>query len=111
MLGMHTGRSESLVMLPGDPRAVAVPSRAFVGMVVFGLLASLAVVPYTVLVLNGYEPPPTAPYRAIFPGPDHFSLGDKLVLVLASVFCVAVTLFAWRGLVGRARADADLRRK
>lgn len=88
---------------------MAVPSRAFVGMVVFGLIASLAVVPYTILVLSDYQAPPNAPYEAIFPGPARFGVGDKVVLALASVFCVAVTLFAWRGLVGRARSDVQRR--
>lgn len=78
-------------------------------MVVFGLIASLAVVPYTLLVLSGYQPAPDTPYEVIFPGPDAFSTGDKLTLGLASLFCVAVTVFAWRGLLGRARADVRLR--
>ena len=89
---------------------MAVPSRAFVGMVVFGLIASLAVVPYTLLILSGYEPPVDAPYKAIFPGPEDVGPADKLVLVLASLFCLAVTVFAWRGLLHRARADVELRR-
>lgn len=87
---------------------MAVPSRAFVGMVVFGLIASLAVVPYTLLILSGYEPPPSAPYEAIFPQ-EGTATGDKLVLVLASLFCVAVTVFAWRGLLHRARSDVKAR--
>ena len=90
---------------------MAVPSRAFVGMVVFGLIASLAVVPYTLLVLGGYEPPADAPYKVIFPGPAHFSAGDKLTLVLASVFSLAITLFAWRGLLHGARQDRQLRQQ
>lgn len=90
---------------------MAVPSRAFVGMVVFGLIASLAVVPYTVLVLGGYEAPVDAPYKAIFPGPEDVGTGDKVALVLASVFCLAVTVFAWRALLGRARADVQLRQR
>lgn len=98
-------------MAQGHPPGVAIPSRAFVGMVVFGLIASLAVVPYTLLILSGYEPPPDAPYEAIFPGPGGTDTGDKIVLVLASAFCVTVTVFAWRGLLGRARADVELRRQ
>lgn len=94
-----------------DDPCVAVPSRAFVGMVVFGLIASLAVVPYTLLVLSGYEPPPEAPYEAIYPGPDRFQPGDKLVLVLASVFSIAVTVFAWRGLLHGARMDTEMRQE
>jgi hypothetical protein len=90
---------------------VAIPSRAFVGMVVFGLIASLAVVPYTLLVLGGYEPPATAPYwRGLFPSSDS-SAGEKLVLVLASAFSVALTAFAWRGLLHGARQDRELRQR
>lgn len=80
-------------------------------MVVFGLIASLAVLPYTVLVLSGYEPPPDAPYKVIFPGPDRFSVGDKITLVLASLFSLAVTVFAWRGLLHGARMDTEARRE
>lgn len=90
---------------------MAIPSRAFVGMVVFGLIASLAVVPYTLLVLGGYEPPATAPYwRGLFPT-SGYSPGDKLVLVLASAFSLAVTVFAWRGLLHGARQDREMRQQ
>jgi hypothetical protein len=90
---------------------VAVPSRAFVGMVVFGLIASLAIVPYTLLVLGGYTPPADAPYwQEIFP-PAGTSPGDKLALALASLFSIAVTVFAWRGLLHGARMDTQARRE
>jgi hypothetical protein len=79
-------------------------------MVIFGLIASLAVVPYTLLVLGGYQPPPDAPYKALFPGPDPFSVGDKLALGLASLFSLALTVFAWRGLLHGARMDTQMRR-
>ena len=73
------------------------------------LVASLAIVPYTLLVLGGYEPPATAPYwRDLFPSSE-YSGGDKLVLVLASAFSLAVTVLAWRGLLHRAREDRKLR--
>lgn len=88
---------------------MAVPSRAFVGMVVFGLIASLAIVPYTLLVLGGYQPPATAPYWQQLFRPT-FSLGDKLALALASLFSIAVTVFAWRGLLHGARMDTRMRR-
>jgi hypothetical protein len=87
---------------------VAVPSRAFVGIVVFGLLASLALLPYTMLVLSGYQPPPDAPYKAIF-AEEHNETGDKLVLVAATLFSMAVTVIAWRALLARARRDQGLR--
>jgi hypothetical protein len=77
-------------------------------MVVFGLIASLAIVPYTLLVLSGYEPPANAPYwQEIFP--QTFSVGEKLALVMASLFSVAVTVFAWRGLLHGARMDTRMR--
>jgi hypothetical protein len=79
-------------------------------MVVFGLIATLTIVPYTLLVLGGYEPPPDAPYQAIFPGPERFSVGDKITLVLASLFSIMVTVFAWRGLLHGARMDTKMRR-
>src|SRR5688572_22829302 len=79
-------------------------------MVVFGLIASLLVVPYTLLILSGYTPPVDAPDEAICPGAYQVSAGDKAVLVLASAFCIAVTVFAWRGLLHRARADVQVRR-
>ncbi|MHB1262083.1 MAG: hypothetical protein ACYC2H_10250 [Thermoplasmatota archaeon] len=88
---------------------MAVPSRAFVGMVVFGLIASLAIVPYTLLVLSGYQPPANAPYWQEF-FPRTFSVGDKITLALASLFSLAVTVFAWRGLLHGARMDTRMRR-
>ncbi|HJQ94042.1 MAG TPA: hypothetical protein VJ874_07155 [Candidatus Thermoplasmatota archaeon] len=88
---------------------MAVPSRAFVGMVVFGLIASLAIVPYTLLVLGGYQPPATAPdWQQLFR--PSFSAGDKLALAMASLFSIAVTVFAWRGLLHGARMDTKARR-
>ena len=90
---------------------MAVPSRAFVGMVVFGLIASLAIVPYTLLVLGGYQAPAQGPsWRHIFPG-QGFSLGDKIALALASVFSIGITVFAWRGLLHGARVDRQMRQE
>lgn len=90
---------------------MAIPSRAFVGILVFGLIASLAVVPYTILVLSGYAPPPEAPYQNLFPQPEESTAGTGLVLVLASLFCLAVVVAAWRGLLHGARLDRDLRQE
>lgn len=81
------------------------------GILVFGLIASLAVVPYTLLVLSGYEPTPDAPYKNLFPEPQQSSAGTNLVLVLASLFCLAVVVSAWRGLLHGARLDRALRRE
>ena len=90
---------------------MAVPSRAFVGILVFALIATLAVLPYTVLVLSGYQPPPETPYEALFPPERADGGGTKLVLVLASLFCLALVVSAWRGLVGGARVDRQLRQE
>lgn len=88
---------------------MAVPSRAFVGILVFGLIATLAIVPYTVLLLSGYRPPPATPYEALFPAADESAGGTKLVLVIASLFCVGLVVSAWRGLLHGARLDRRLR--
>ena len=90
---------------------MAVPSRAFVGILVFGLIACLAVIPFTFLVLSGYQPPPDAPHKNLFPEPQASSPGSSLVLVLASLFCVAVVVSSWRGLVNGARLDRQLRQE
>ena len=86
-----------------------VPSRAFVGILVFALIATLAVVPYTILVLSGYQAPPETPYDALFPKPDDTTVGTKIALGLASFFCVALVVAAWRGLLQGARLDRRLR--
>lgn len=90
---------------------MAVPSRAFVGILVFALLASVAVVPYTVLILAGYQAPAEAPHELLFPEPQDAEPGTKVVLVLASLFCVVLVGAAWRGLVAAARQDAQVRRQ
>lgn len=90
---------------------MAVPSRAFVGILVFGLIATLAVVPYTALLLSGYEPPAQSPYENLFPEPDAASGGTKLALALASLFCIALVVAAWRGLLHGARLDRRLRQE
>lgn len=88
---------------------MAIPSRVFVGILVFGLLASFAIIPYTILVLSGYDPPAEAPYQNLFPQPEQPNGGTSLVLVLASLFCLAVVVTAWRGLLHGARLDKRLR--
>jgi hypothetical protein len=88
---------------------MAVPSRAFVGILVFGLIATLAIVPYTILLLSGYHPPPQTPYEALFPQDDESAGGTKLVLVIASLFSLALVVSAWRGLLHGARLDREMR--
>lgn len=87
---------------------MAIPSRVFVGLVVFGLIASLAIIPYTLLVLSGYEAGNSSP---LLPENSEFTLGDKLVLVLGSLFSLALSVTAWRGLLRGARHDAEVRRQ
>lgn len=73
------------------------------GITVFGLIASLVTVPYTLLVLTGYTPP-------IGPVPtfeDPYAPQEIAFLVLASLFSVGFTVFAWRTLVRSARRDAQ----
>ncbi len=89
---------------------VAVPSRVFVGITVFGLIASLVVAPYTVLILSGYSPPPNAPYEVLFPSGAGHDAGDKAFLALASLFSVLLAVFGWRSLLQAARRDAALRK-
>ncbi len=98
----------------GRGRGVAVPTRVFVGVLVFGLITAMLTLTYTALVLGGYRQPPEpeAPYQVLFPpeGQD-VPVGESLFLVLASLFSLALTVTAWRSLVAGARRDAERRRK
>lgn len=91
-------------------RPVRVPSRAFVGVVVFGLITVLVTIPYAVLSLAGVQPPPQTPYDLLFPQ-EATDTGTKLFLVVASVFSIALLVFSWRALVAGARRDAERRRR
>lgn len=95
--------------MPAHGVPMPVPSRAFVGILVFAAIATLAVVPYTLLMLSGYEAPPNTPYDSLFPEPEEASWGGKIFLVLASLFCIALLVAAWRGLLNGARLDRQLR--
>lgn len=91
---------------------MGVPSRAYVGILTFALLASLAIVPYTVLILAGYQPPPEAPHELLFPDAgDAVQPGTKVVLSVASLFCLALVVASWRGLLASARRDAQRRQE
>lgn len=87
---------------------VAVPSRVFVGLLVFGLMTSLALVPYTLLLLSGYQP---AGEPLVGPDPQAFSAADKLALALACLFSLAVAVASWRALLASARRDMQRRRE
>lgn len=109
-LAVGGSRSESLSTVHAHGDVMAVPSRAYVGILTFALLASLAVVPYTILILVGYEAPPEAPHELLFPEPQESDPGTKVVLVLASLFCLALVFVSWRGLLAVARRDAQVRK-
>jgi hypothetical protein len=88
---------------------VRLPSRAYVGVVVFGLITVAATISYTVLVLQDVEPSLNSPYAQLFPEPDR-SLGMKVFLVLASMFSLALFWAGWRALLTASRRDAKRRR-
>ncbi len=83
-----------------------VPSRVFVGITVFGLLATVLIVPYTFLVFTGLNPAAISPILS-FDGAD--DPGFRVFLVLASGMAIGLTVFAWRGLLAGARRDAKRR--
>lgn len=89
---------------------MAVPSRVYVGVVVFGLITSLSLLAYVVLLLGGYEPPPSSPAVPLFPE-QHVRGGDVLFLAIAGLFSIAFTVFAWRSLLAGARRDAAKRKR
>lgn len=108
---LGTERSESLSTIRAHGDVMVVPSRAYVGILTFALLASLAVIPYTILILVGYEAPPASPHELLFPEPQESDPGTKVVLVLASLFCLALVFVSWRGLLAVARRDALARKE
>ena len=87
---------------------MAVPSRSYVGVLVFGLIATCLVVPYTILVVSGYQPPPDTPADVWVP-PVEASMGLKVFLAVASLLSVGLTWAAWRNLLRAARRDARVR--
>lgn len=91
---------------------MAVPSRIFVGITMFGLLSALVVVPFTFLVVT-CDPGSTSRLFGAFAGNDCtvFSTGQKVFLGLASLLTVCFTVLAWKALLAGARRDAIRRRK
>lgn len=84
----------------------------YVGVVVFGVIAVLAILAYATLWMAGYQPPPESPFELLFPPEsDGLDAGEGLFLALAVAFAVAFTVFAWRRLVAGARGDAAKRRR
>ena len=93
-------------------RVVAVPSRIFVGITMFGLISTLVVVPFTVLVVT-CDPASTGSIFGGFAGNDCtvFGAGQKVFLALASILTVSFTVLSWRALLAGARRDAIRRRR
>mgnify|MGYP000076589580 CR=1 FL=1 len=71
-------------------------------MVVFGLLATLSLLAYLVLLLSGFQPPKDAGVDRLFP--EEIAAGEVLFLVLALLFTSSFTWLSWRSLVARGRA-------
>lgn len=96
----------------GGGPAVAVPSRIFVGITIFGLLSAFVVVPFTVLVVT-CDPDSQEPLFTQFGGTAcaTFGAGQKIFLALASILTVAFTVLAWKALLAGARRDAMRRRR
>lgn len=86
---------------------MAVPSRIFVGITIFGLISALVVVPFTLLVVT-CDPGSTQSFFGQFAGNDCtvFGTGQKIFLALASILTVAFTVLSWRALLAGARRDA-----
>lgn len=87
---------------------MAVPSRVFVGVFIFGLIASLVTGAYTLLILSDYQPPPD-PTVITFEPPEEPS--KRLFLALSTFFSIALSVYAWRELVHGARRDARRRQR
>jgi hypothetical protein len=110
LLPWDANRPKRLRCPPGLAKSVAVPSRIFVGLTVFGLITSLALIAFTALVLSDYQPAPDAPYQVIFPEEEQSAAGTKVFLILATLFCIAFTVLCWRALLAGARHDGAVRR-
>lgn len=90
---------------------MAVPSRAYVGVVVFGLIASLLTLAYALLLLSGYEPPADSPYELLFPQEAALQPGEWVFLALTALFSIVLTVLSWRALLEGARRDQGRRKR
>lgn len=81
-----------------------VPTRAYVGLTVFGLITGMLVLAYALLLLGGYQPAPESPYELLFPEPTERDIGSSMFLLLAGAFCLGFTVWSCRRLVRGARA-------
>jgi hypothetical protein len=73
---------------------------------VFGLIASLLVVPYTILAWTGLRPTAISPALSFAAAEE---LGFRIFLLVASALSVGFTVVSWRALVEGARKDVDRR--
>lgn len=88
---------------PVNPRSHVVPTRAYVGLTVFGLITGLLVLAYALLLLGGYQPAAESPYELLFPEPRERDVGASLFLLLAGGFCIGFTAWSWCRLLNGAR--------
>lgn len=87
-----------------------VPSRAYVGVVVFGLIASLLTLAYASVLLSGYQPPADSPYELLFPE-ETIRPGEWLFLMLTAGYSLVLTWLSSRALLHGARRDMARRRR
>lgn len=101
------GGKANVLAAAGVDGAVAVPSRIFVGITMFGLIAALVVVPFTLVVVT-CAPGAAQPLLGLFAGSDCtvFGPGQKIFLGVASLLTVVFTVMSWRALLAGARQEA-----
>ena len=85
--------------------AVAVPTRIFVGITVFGLVCSVLTLAAFVLLFTCNAPPPQSVVDLQQRACQTFTGGQKVFLGLAAAFSIAFTVLAWRSLLAGARND------
>lgn len=86
---------------------MAVPSRVYVGVTVFGAIATLLTVPYAIMLLTGVRPPALSPLLSFEAAAEPAFI---VFIVVAGLLSIGLTWFAWRALVHGARRDARRRR-
>ena len=83
---------------------MAVPARIFVGITVFGLIATVVTGAFAVIVLSCNDRPTNDPVPAAEGRCDAYGTGLKVLVVMATLFSGAFTYLAWKSLLGGARA-------
>lgn len=100
------GRDRKLFPPASQWSCVAVPSRIFVGLTVFGLICTLLIVPISLVVLLDVHP---APDLFDYARVGAFTVSQKIFLAIASLFSLAFTWLSWRSLLAGARRNRALR--